>query len=434
MIISVVGNILSGKSTLAKKICALYDFSYVPSKRNELNFLDDFFENIPALFFATQTSFLISKVLEIEEKVSNNQNVIVDRSIFEDINVFAQLWMDNYDIAHRDKILYKQLSDYITRTIPPTDVYIYCKCKSETLEERFKNRPHRSFEEKYPQNYIEQLCQKYDQLKFPKGSIVIEVDCDKIDVRKDDTVIEIMNMLKNHLYEGNKGYQISIFDEDKRLNESYSSIDTHPFIKIVNTLHTEKSFERIFEVKKKTIYLAAPFTEFALEQPKSATDLDCDIETSRDYFILPKKYQNLLVYLKKHLSSNEKYKVILPHKDENNWGKTYITNDQIVSSMIDNLKQSDLIFAIVSNSIGVHMEIAMMAILNKPMVLVVVGDLSNGFYAKGLDGRDNTLIINVKTLDDVRDIIKRQDVLNFINKELNYESYNERYKDSNNEN
>ena len=422
MIISVVGNILSGKSTLAKKISSLYNFSYVPNKRNELNFLDDFFENIPDLFFATQTSFLVSKVLEIEEEVKKNRNIVIDRSIFEDISVFAQLWMDNYEITDRDKLLYKKLSDYIVRTIPPTDVYIFCKCKISTLIERFNNRPRRTFENKYPSNYIEQLCQKYDQLKFPKGALVIEVDCDEIDIRKDETVIELISTIQRLLSESQKSYQLSIFDESDISDKNNTSFDIHPYIRIVNASSIAKDFNKLFEFKKKTLYLAAPFTEFALEKPLPTNEVGFDIENTREYFILPKKYQNLLNNLKKHLSFNDKYKVILPHKDENNWGKTYITSEQIMSSMIDNIRKSDLIFAIVSNSIGVHMEIAMMAVLNKPMVLVVVDELSNGFYAKGLEGKENTLIVNVNSLDDVPELVKRQEIKNFICKELDNES------------
>lgn len=418
MIISVVGNILSGKSTLAKKISTLYDFSYIPHKRNELNFLDDFFDNIPDLFFATQTSFLVSKVLEIEEEIQNNHNVIIDRSIFEDINVFAQLWMDNYNISYRDKMLYKKLSDYMVKTIPSTDVYIFCKCKPSTIVERFRNRPRRSFENKYPPNYIEQLCDKYERLEFPEGALVMEINCDEVDVRENQTVIDAISILQNYLNNSYSGYQLSIFDESEQINNNANFLENHPHIRIYNTLGASQKIIWPLEFKKKTIYLAAPFTEFALEEPVSATDLEIEIKSTRDYFVLPKKYQTLLTNLKKYLSANNKYNVILPHKDENNWGKTYITNDQIMSSMIDNLKKSDMLFAIVSNSIGVHMEIAMMAIMNKPMVLVVVGDLTEGFYAKGLEGKDNILVINVRSLSDVRELIRRQDVGNFIKKEL----------------
>ena len=91
MIISVAGNISSGKTTLAKKISSLYGFTYIPYKRTELSFLEDFFHNIPKFFLATQTSFLINKVSEIDEKRRNN-NIVIDRSLYEDVNIILHLY------------------------------------------------------------------------------------------------------------------------------------------------------------------------------------------------------------------------------------------------------------------------------------------------------------------------------------------------------
>lgn len=411
MIISIAGNILSGKSTLAKKICSLYGYEYVPSKRNELNFLDDFFENIPAHFFATQTSFLVSKALEIEELVNKGCNIVIDRSLFEDINIFAQLWMDNYnEIDMREKILYKDLSNYIMRNIPKTEMYIYCKCKLSTLEERFKNRKHRSFENKYPKDYLQQLYEKYNKIEFPKDSIVVEVESERINFTNDNDVIDMMISIERQLNSIEERSQLSFLDEESTIEKF------DPYIKVINP--SLKSVVYDFEVKKKTIYIAAPFSEFAKEEQVNSCEEILTPNIRRDYYVLPTKYQNFLNRIKRIITSIDEYKVILPHKDENNWGKSYITNEQIVTSMIKNISESDLIVAIISNSIGVYMEIAMMAILNKPMLLFIVDDLSNGFYANGFRNRKRTLVIDVKSMKDVELALKKDKIINFIRGEL----------------
>ncbi len=64
------------------------------------------------------------------------------------------------------------------------------------------------------------------------------------------------------------------------------------------------------------------------------------------------------------------------------------------------------------------MEIAMMAILNKPMLLFIVDDLSNGFYANGFINRKRTLVINVKSMKDVELALKNNKIINFIRGEL----------------
>ncbi|MBO5110540.1 MAG: deoxynucleoside kinase [Clostridia bacterium] len=417
MIISVAGNILSGKSTLARQISRLYGFSYIPQKRSELNFLEDFFDNIPEHFFATQTSFLVNKISEIEEEIQKNSNLVIDRSLFEDINIFAQLWMDNYSIDDREKKLYSSLSNYLLGTIPLTDVYIYCKCSYETIAKRFSQRPRRSFENKYPPNYIEQLCIRYDHVIFPSNAIIVEIDSEQLDFRDDKTVINLMNMIINYMTEIESGEQLSIFDDRKPVPVST------PHIKILGKLIQPISFGTNINVKKKVIYLAAPFTEFAKEESitREADTPKMDLNIQKSYGILSVEYQNLLKKIKKYLSFDGQYEVILPHKDENNWGKRYLSNEQILDAMIVNIKKSDLIFAIVTNSIGVHMEFSMMLMQDKPMVLIIIDEKTDGFYADGLKNKSNVLVINVNSMNDIKKLLKNDRIENFIQQELNNE-------------
>lgn len=417
MIISVAGNILSGKSTLAKQISKLYGFSYIPRKRSELNFLDDFFDDIPEHFFATQTSFLVSKITEIKDEYKKNQNLVIDRSVFEDINIFAQLWLDNYNIDDREKTLYKNLSNYLVSTIPLTDIYIYCKCSYDTVANRFALRPRRQFETKYPPNYIEQLCLRYDHLLFPRDAIIVEIDSEQLDFRNDNTVIDLMNMITAYISQIESGDQLSMFDERSPISVSA------PHIKIFGkTTHPIVSRSNI-NIKKKVIYLAAPFTEFANEEPviRNADDPIMELDVQRSYGVLSVEYQNLLKKIKKYLSFDGQYEVILPHKDENNWGRRYLSNEQVIDAMISNVKKSDLLFAVVTNSIGVHMELAMMLMQDKPMVLIVIDEITNAFYANGIKNRSNALVLHVNSINDIKKLLKSDRVENFIQLELRNE-------------
>lgn len=416
MIISVAGNISSGKTTLAKKINTLYGFTYIPYERNELSFLDDFFHNIPKFFFATQTSFLVNKVTEINEKWRTN-NIVIDRSLYEDVNVFAQLWMDNYCIDEKEKVLYKDLADYLISTIPPTDIYIFCNCERTTQLERFNKRKKRAFEDNYPIDYIQQLCDRYKSIEFPNDAVVVELDTTNLDVRDDNTIISIMSYILYHVNYG-QAEQLSLFGNS--VNFVNNTVEANPYIKIIQNPNTSIFPDDIFSIKKKRIYLAAPFTEFATVEPTQNNDDQLTVVTNRkrDYNVLPDNYQRLLKRIKKLLSNDGQYDVILPHKDENNWGKTYISNTQIVEAMINNLKNSDLLVAVVSNSIGVHMELAMMSIQNKPMILVLLDNLTSNFYADGFKLYDNVLILHAQSIDRVYKVLNTYDVKDFIRRKL----------------
>lgn len=194
MIISVSGNIASGKTTLAKKICSLYDFEYVPSSRAELSFLDDFYADVPRFFLSAQSSFLISKANEIHERVSKLQNVVIDRSIQEDIFIFAQYWMDRYRIDKREKALYQHIAKYVLSTTPQSDAYLYCMCSPSTSLKRISSRPSRSFEAKFPPFFIQELSDCYSSFHFPSAH-VIECDSECNNYAEDSTVARIMEEL-----------------------------------------------------------------------------------------------------------------------------------------------------------------------------------------------------------------------------------------------
>lgn len=417
MIISVAGNISSGKTTLAKKISSLYNFSYIPYKRSELSFLDDFFQNIPKFFFATQTSFLVNKITEIDEQQRNNNNIVIDRSLYEDVHIFAQLWMDNYSIDEKEKVLYKDLADYLISTIPQTDIYIFCNCERTIQLERFNQRTKRSFENRYPSDYIQQLCDKYESIVFPNNAVVVELDTKNLDVRDNNTVINIMSYILYHINHKQTD-QLSLFDYNVKVDND--TIEANPYIKIIHNPATIVFPDDIFKIEKKNIYLAAPFTEFAIIEPLQNNDEQLTVVTNerRDYNILPDDYQRLLKKIKRLLSNDGQYEVTLPHKDENNWGKTYISNTQIIDAMINNMKNSDLLVAIVSSSIGVHMELSMMSIQNKPMILVVIDNLTSGFYADGFKFHDNVLVIHTQSIDDVYNVLSSVDVKDFIRSKL----------------
>ena len=64
------------------------------------------------------------------------------------------------------------------------------------------------------------------------------------------------------------------------------------------------------------------------------------------------------------------------------------------------------------------MEVAMMSIQNKPMILVIVDDLTSGFYADGFKLHDNTLVLHAKSIDNVYKVLNDCSVKEFIRRKL----------------
>ncbi len=414
MIISVAGNISSGKTTLAKKICSLYGYTYIPAKRPELDFLEAFFGNIEENFFATQTSFLVTKVLEINEKRNSGENLVIDRSLYEDINIFARYWMENYGIDEKEKTLYKKLSDYLISTVPTPDIYIICRCNLETTLERYGSRGQRKFEEFYPEDYIQNLSRQYEELEFPQNNLSIEVRTDMVDVRSDDTVKQIMSFI-SRLLQATEQEQLPFLEN--RTRESLEIL-TLPHVRVLN--NNVSWYVNDITLKRRWIYLAWSFTDFATELPSDANESQytLDMEVQSKEGVLPKKYKNLLNKLQKSLSQKNQYEVLLPHKDKNNWENSSKSNQQMISVMLNHMKQCDLIVALVTKSMEIYMELAMMAVQAKPMVIIVVREFSDGFYAEGFEALPNVLVMQVSNISETLSVVESEEVKSFIERSL----------------
>ena len=213
MIIAICGNIACGKTTFSKQLCKHIGYTYVPQRRSELDFLKDFFQEVPRYFYSTQSSFILNKSIEINDIFQENDNIVIDRSIFEDIHVFAKYWKDNYIIDKREVLLYDKLADYILSQTASPDIYIVCKCDLAVIKERLDNRELRDFESKYPVRYLENLDLIYKNLKFPSNRLVIEVNTEIFDFSNDDNFMCLINEIND----------IITFNNDNRMYYHYRS-------------------------------------------------------------------------------------------------------------------------------------------------------------------------------------------------------------------
>ena len=418
MIIAVCGNLASGKTTLAKYICNNYDFYYVPYERSELSFLNDFFDNIHENFLQTQLAFLTSKASQISSLLSKGKNIVIDRSLEEDIHVFAQLWIDGYNIEERITKLYFDTATYIVSSLPIPDLYILCDCSPEISIQRLSNRPQRSFESKYPPNHIEKLYDYLQDIAFPQESTYIRIDSSlwnftNADIMQ-DIMFEIKNTINYHLDDTYK--QLSLFNLEPvpspviALNHTYVTD-----FRMGTSFH--RSYIKEFEPKKKCIYLAAPFTALTSSDENTSTTNTFEIST-RSHGILPKSYQKQLEKIRRQIITTWHTDVILPHKDVNQWGHIELSSDIVIKNILENINNCDCIVAIPSTSIGVHLELGIAIAQHKPIIIFEVENLKNSFYVPNLDIITNIKRFCVNTIDEIPKIIQQTDINILINQPM----------------
>src|SRR5262249_7176155 len=139
-LISVSGMMGSGKTTLARGLASALGWAYVPEYMPATKYLPDLFQDSRRWAFETQSAFLTHKAIQVFEACENNQNIIVDRSLYEDSEIFAYHFFQKGDIDERAFETYQALANHFIRELPSPDLILFCKCRPQTIEARIQAR------------------------------------------------------------------------------------------------------------------------------------------------------------------------------------------------------------------------------------------------------------------------------------------------------
>ena len=89
MHVAIAGNIGSGKTTLTTLLAKHYGWQAHFEEVDENPYLNEFYDDMSRWSFNLQIYFLHSRFRQIHGIRSQGKNVIQDRTIYEDANIFA---------------------------------------------------------------------------------------------------------------------------------------------------------------------------------------------------------------------------------------------------------------------------------------------------------------------------------------------------------
>lgn len=179
MHIAIAGNIGSGKTTLTKLLAKRYGWTprFEPVDNNP--YLDDFYHDMNRWSFNLQVYFLNKRFKEVVEISQSDENIIQDRTIFEDAKIFAPNLHDQGYMSDRDFENYSDLFDLMMSLVKLPQLMIYIRSSIPTLVKHIEKRG-RSFEKSIRIDYLTGLQQRYeDWIKNYKGELII-IDGDKL--------------------------------------------------------------------------------------------------------------------------------------------------------------------------------------------------------------------------------------------------------------
>ena len=179
--IAIAGNIGAGKTSLVEFLTSTYNITPFYEPNDENPYLADFYKDMKRWAFHSQLYFLSNK-FRIHQQVDSTPGVVVqDRTIFEDVEIFATALFQMRKISKRDWKTYQDFYQNITASIKPPDLMIYLKCPIRTVRKRIKIRG-RKMEQDIPLSYLRRLNKLYENwINNYTMSKVLVIESDKLD-------------------------------------------------------------------------------------------------------------------------------------------------------------------------------------------------------------------------------------------------------------
>ena len=183
LFISIAGNIGSGKSSLTRLLSE--HFGWVPfyESVDDNPYLSDFYGDMKRWSFHLQVYFLSNRFMNHKNILEMPESVVQDRSIYEDVEIFARNLHDMGNMDDRDYKNYRELFAIMVDYLKPPDLLIYLRANIETLLRQIKLRG-RSYEQSIGRSYLELLNASYEdwikKYEITTGKLLI-VESDDLD-------------------------------------------------------------------------------------------------------------------------------------------------------------------------------------------------------------------------------------------------------------
>ena len=182
--IAVEGPIGVGKTTLAKKLAASFNYGTLLEDAEENPFLEKFYRNREQQALATQLFFLFQRTQKIQDMRQADifQPVRVADFLIEKDPLFARVNLERDEFQ-----LYEKVYQQLTIDAPKPDLVIYLQAPTDVLLSRIDNRG-LHFEQDIERPYLERLNEVYSEffLYYDDAPLLI-VNASEIDLAHSET-------------------------------------------------------------------------------------------------------------------------------------------------------------------------------------------------------------------------------------------------------
>lgn len=180
MHVAIAGNIGAGKTTLTKLLAKHYNWEPHLEDVVDNPYLDDFYNQMARWSFNLQVYFLNSRFRQVLQIRESGREVIQDRTIYEDANIFAPNLHAMGLMTNRDFENYRSLFELMESFVQAPDLLIYLRSSIPNLVKQIHSRG-REYENSISIDYLSRLNERYEAWihGYNKGKLLI-IDVDNL--------------------------------------------------------------------------------------------------------------------------------------------------------------------------------------------------------------------------------------------------------------
>ena len=194
LFVAIAGNIGVGKTTLTRLLSQKLRWRAYYEKVIDNPYLAPFYDDMHRWSFHLQIYFLSHRFKSQKEISDWPDSCIQDRSIYEDVEIFARTLHEQGFMSKVDYENYQMLFTTMVEFLRKPDLIVYLKASVDQLVERILSRG-RDYEQTIDRGYLEQLGHAYERWMDEaqeSGFKVLRVDTENKNFEESEKDLEII--------------------------------------------------------------------------------------------------------------------------------------------------------------------------------------------------------------------------------------------------
>lgn len=198
--IAIAGNIGAGKSSLTGLLAKHFGWEAFYESVDDNPYLSDFYDDMRRWSFNLQIYFLSSRFRHQKQMLEQEGRFVQDRTIYEDVEIFAKNLHNMGLMSDRDFENYEALFTEMTNYLKEPSLLIYIRAQVPTLVQQIQQRG-RDYENTIRIEYLERLNKLYEDWiqRYPHEKLIIDTD-DLDFVNNDEDLGRIIELIEQRLF------------------------------------------------------------------------------------------------------------------------------------------------------------------------------------------------------------------------------------------